>query len=161
MLRERIRVDLKLTSSAFEPGGIIPPRYTCDGENISPPLTWSNVPEETQSLALIVDDPDAENGPWAHWVLYNIPPQITHLPAHVLAGERLHWGGLQGRNEYGNTQYEGPCPPPGSIHDIYFRLYALDTMLDLAPGATRAQLLNAMVGHVLISTELIGRYGRP
>jgi Raf kinase inhibitor-like YbhB/YbcL family protein len=161
MQRERVRVDLKLTSDAFAPGGIIPPRHTCDGENISPPLTWANVPEEAQSLALIMDDPDAVNGPWAHWVLYNIPAEITHLPPHVLGGETMPWGGMQGRNDYGNIQYEGPCPPPGSIHAFYFRLFALDQYLDLAPGANRAQLLDAIEGHVIISTELIGRYGSP
>ncbi len=161
MQRERIRVDMRLTSSAFTAGGIIPPRYTCEGENISPPLAWSQVPEETVSLALIMDDPAAPNRPWSHWVLYNIPANVNHLPAHVLAGANLPWGGSQGRNDQGSVQYEGPCPPPGSIHDFYFRLYAIDKQLDLAPGATRAQVLDSIQGHLLISTELIGRYGRP
>lgn len=154
-------MNLILTSSAFASGGIIPPRYTCDGEDVSPPLTWRNVPEGTKSLTLIFDDPDAPNGPRSHWVLYNIPAGMTHLRENVPPEPILPWGGMQGRNDSGEIGYEGPCPPAGSMHGYYFRLYALDQQLALTPGAVRAQVLDAIQDHILLATELLGRYTHP
>ena len=150
---------MDLMSSAFTSGETIPNKYTCDGENVSPPLAWTGVPEDTESLALIVDDPDAPNGVFTHWVLYNISPERRAL------GEGLSPGNVgdiavEGRNNFGNQQYGGPCPPTGPEHTYYFRLYALDAPLDLPAGATRAQLLEATKGHVLDHTEMQGRYGR-
>jgi Raf kinase inhibitor-like YbhB/YbcL family protein len=151
-------VDLFATS--FNSGERIPVEHTCDGENNSPALRWAGLPEGTQSLALIFDDPDAPRGAFSHWVVYNMNPDLESLERSIPAGERLSRIGMQGRNDYGNVQYEGPCPPRGSEHRYYFRLFALDTELDLMPGATRAQVMDAMEGHILDQTELIGSYGR-
>ncbi|MFW5942034.1 MAG: YbhB/YbcL family Raf kinase inhibitor-like protein [Chloroflexota bacterium] len=151
---------MNLQSTAFESGDSIPVEHTCDGENISPTLTWNGVPDEAQALALIVDDPDAPRGTFSHWVVYNLPPDRNRLERSIPAEERLSPTGMQGRNDFGNVQYEGPCPPRGSRHDYYFRLFALDEPLELMPGATRDQVLDAMQGHILEQTELIGRYER-
>ncbi|MHB0857599.1 MAG: YbhB/YbcL family Raf kinase inhibitor-like protein [Anaerolineae bacterium] len=146
-------------SSAFVSGGRIPARYTCKGDDVSPPLSWRGVPTGTASLALIMDDPDAPNGPFAHWVLYNIPVDTTDLAEHVSEASPPA-GATFGRNARGTTRYVGPCPPQGSEHQYYFRLYALDQQLDLGAGATRAQVLDAMRGHILTSSELLGYFGR-
>jgi len=150
---------MQLTSSAFADGGTIPRRHTCDGDDVSPPLAWSGVPDDAISLALIADDPDAPRGTWVHWVLYNLPAAVTSLPEALPADERLPNGALQGRNDFRRTGYGGPCPPSGT-HRYFFKLYALDTMLDLAPGATKQELLQAMDGHVLAEAQLMGRYAR-
>ena len=150
---------MNLTSDAFESGDTIPNQYTCDGENISPPLTWLGVPEDTKALALIVDDPDAPSGVFSHWVLYNLASGRRALDEGVSPGG-IGDAGLEGRNDFGNQRYEGPCPPTGPAHTYYFRLYALDSPLDLPAGATRAQVLDAMEGHILTHTELQGTYGR-
>jgi hypothetical protein len=150
---------LTLRSSAFETGARIPTRHTCEGENVSPPLSWSGQPAETESQVLIVDDPDAPNGTWSHWALYDIPADVNELSA-ALTGETIPEGAAQGRNDFGNVKYEGPCPPPGEEHRYFFRLYALDTHLNLAPGATRAQVLDHMQDHILTHTELVGVYER-
>lgn len=151
---------MDLTSSAFEHNGAIPAKYTCDGDDVSPPLSWAAVPRETESLALICDDPDAPAGTWSHWVLYNISPDRDGLEENVLTDERLSQIGLQGRNDFGNSGYGGPCPPRGSSHHYYFRLYALDTTLEAMEGATRKQVLNRIQEHILAQTELIGLYAR-
>lgn len=151
---------MELRSSALEAGESIPVRYTCDGEGISPPLEWRYVPQEAKSLGLICDDPDASRGPWSHWVVYNIPVDVSGLPEGIEPGGRLPWGGAQGRNESGRVQYGAPCPPRGSTHHYHFRLYALDEDLDLPPGATRQQLLQRIEGHVLDETELVVPYRR-
>jgi Raf kinase inhibitor-like YbhB/YbcL family protein len=151
---------MDLTSSAFDAGGTIPARYTCDGENGSPALEWSSVPPEAQSLLLIVDDPDSANGPWSHWVLYNIPPEQGGLSEGIQHGGQLSWGAVQGRNDFGDAGYGGPCPGHGATHRYYFRLYALGEKLDLSPGATRAQVMDRIHGQVLDSTELMARYTR-
>ncbi len=150
---------MKLVSSAFEEGGMIPSQYTCDGQDISPPLKWENVPQGTKSFALICDDPDAPMGTWVHWVIYNIPDSVRQLPEAVPTVERLSDGTLQGTNDFRRLGYGGPCPP-GGTHRYFFKLYALDTMLNLQAGATKEALLKAMQGHVLAEAQLMGRYKR-
>ena len=153
-------MDITLTSSAFADGGAIPTRYTGDGEDVSPPLAWSAVPPETKSLALIGDDPDAPGGTWVHWVIFNLPAETGELPEAVPPDEVLADGSRQGRNDFGHLGYRGPAPPPGRAHRYFFKLYALDTVLDLEAGATKAQLLAAMQGHILAAGQLMGRYKR-
>ena len=153
--------QLKLVSSAFENGASIPKRYTCEGEDLSPPLAWSGVAAGTGSLALIVDDPDAPDPAapktiWVHWVLYNLPPQTTHLDPG-LAPSTLPAATLQGRNDWKRTGYGGPCPPIGR-HRYFHKLYALDTALPDLKHPTKDQLLKAMEGHVLAQAELVGTY---
>jgi len=146
---------MKLTSPTFSHNEAIPTQYTCDGTNISPALAWSNAPEGTQSFALIVDDPDAPAKVWVHWVLFNIPSTIEHLRENAQAGPFV-----QGSTDFnGAKQWGGPCPPSGT-HRYHFTLYALDTMLDLSAGATKEQVLQAMHGHILEQTTLIGTYQR-
>jgi Raf kinase inhibitor-like YbhB/YbcL family protein len=150
---------MKLTSAAFQDGGLIPQKHTCDGEDVSPPLTWSDLPNETRSLALIADDPDAPRGTWVHWVLYDLPPDARELPEAVPPTESLPNGAKQGRNDFGKIGYGGPCPP-GGMHRYFFKLYALDRKLGLPAGKTKQELLDAMRGHVLAEAQLMGRYGR-
>ena len=150
---------LSITSSAFQNGAGIPKEYTCDGQNISPPLRWSGAPAGAGSLVLIADDPDAPHGPWVHWVVYDLPATVAELPAHVPAQARLPNGGLQGKNDFRTTGYGGPCPPSGT-HRYFFKLYALDKQLGLAEGATKADVAKAMEGHVLAQGELMGTYKR-
>jgi Raf kinase inhibitor-like YbhB/YbcL family protein len=152
--------NMTLISPAFDSGESIPVKHTCDGANVSPPLVWHNVPDGTKSLALICDDPDAPRGTWSHWVLYNIPPNRTELPEGVPTDGKLGWGGLQGRNDFGNIGYGGPCPPRGPAHRYFFRLAALDVALDLGPGLTRQQILNHVAEHRIDQAELMGRYQR-
>lgn len=144
---------MRLTSTAFQHNTSIPSQYTCDGNDISPPLAISDVPSESKSLALIMDDPDAPAGVWDHWVVFNISPSTTSIPE---GQEPL---GVHGKGTSGNTNYKGPCPPDRQ-HRYFFKLFALDTMLDLAEGSTKAQVEQAMKGHVLDQTELIGLYNR-
>ncbi len=150
---------MKLESTAFTAGNLIPARYTCDGEDLSPPLSWDAPPEGTRSLALICDDPDAPRGTFVHWVLYNLPADLRQLPEGIPAQPQPPVGGIHGKNDFGRSGYGGPCPPSGT-HRYFFRLYALDQTLNLAQGATKAELLEAMNGHILISAELMGRYAR-
>jgi hypothetical protein len=150
---------MKLESTAFTDDGMIPSQYTCDGQDISPDLSWDAPPTGTQSLALIVDDPDAPGQIFVHWVLYDIPPEVQQLPKAIAPQATLLNGGTQGKNDFGNLGYGGPCPPSG-IHHYFFRLYALDRELGLEAGATKAQLQAAMGGHILAAAELIGRYSR-
>jgi Raf kinase inhibitor-like YbhB/YbcL family protein len=151
---------LTLTSPAFDAGASIPSIYTCEGEDISPPLAWTGVPAGTKSLAVILDDPDAPDPKaprrvWVHWVLYNIPPDATDL-AENAAASGLPEGTVRGVNDFKKAAYNGPCPPIGR-HRYFHKLYALDTTLDLA-HATKAELEVAMKGHVLAESELIGTY---
>ena len=150
---------LEITSSAFSEGKMIPTRYTCDGPDVSPDLAWSGVPDTAQSLALICDDPDAPMGTWVHWVLFNIPAGTSGLPAEIPPDAVLENGGRHGTNDFGRLGYGGPCPP-GGTHRYFFKLYALDTELDLASGITKAQLLEAMEGHILAEAQLMGKYKR-
>lgn len=147
-----------IASSAFEQEAAIPELFSCDGENISPELVWTEPPAGTQSFALICDDPDAPGGTWVHWVVYNVSADVCGLPEAVTDDAALS-GGVHGENSWGRTDYGGPCPPSGT-HRYYFKLYALDTVLGLEPGATKAQLLDAMDSHVLDEVELMGTYAR-
>lgn len=147
-------MSLALKSDAFLNGQSIPAKYSCIGKNISPALTWSNPPAGTQSFALIVDDPDAPAGTWVHWVLFNIPSTTTSLE------ESADMSAVTvGKNSSGNMRYDGPCPPSGT-HRYYFKLYALDSILDLSPGASKEQLLTAMKGHILAQGELMGTFSK-
>lgn len=150
---------IQLTSEAFSDGTMIPKRFTCDGEDLSPPLSWSGLPTETRSLALICDDPDAPVGTWDHWVLFNIPATATALPENVPAKASLDDGSVHGNNSWGRPGYGGPCPP-GGTHRYFFKLYALDTELNLKTGATKSQLVKAMEGHILAQGQLMGKYRR-
>ena len=154
---------LTLTSTSFSHNDTIPSRYTCDGKNISPALNWTGIPEGTQSLVFIVDDPDAPDPAapkmtWVHWVLYNIPPSATGL-AEGISEKNLPSGTLQGINDWKRTSYGGPCPPIGN-HHYYHKLYALDTVLPDLQHPTKAALEHAMQGHIIAQSELIGRYQR-
>jgi hypothetical protein len=151
---------MTLRSTAFQRGEMIPSEYTCDGENVSPPLTWGDVPEGTMSLALVMEDIDSVEGTWSHWVLYNLPPAVKALPEAVAPSETLIAGGSQGHNDFDELGYGGPCPSDGETHRYVVRLYALDAPLDLAPGAARAQVLERVEGHILEAVELLGRYRR-
>lgn len=146
-------------SSAFTEGAAIPKKYTCDGGDVSPALNWSGAPAGTKSLALIVDDPDAPVGTWTHWIAWNIPPDHA-LPENVQKTEFLPDGIRQGKNDFRRIGYGGPCPPPGKPHRYFFKLYAIDTKLDLKPGVSRSELESAMKGHVLGHAEVMGKYGR-
>jgi Raf kinase inhibitor-like YbhB/YbcL family protein len=150
---------LALSSPAFDDGGAIPAQYTCDGQDLSPPLEWSGPPSGTESFALIVDDPDAPSGTWVHWVIYDLPAETRQLPEDVPAEDRLANGGVQGTNSWPKTGYGGPCPP-GGTHHYFFKLYALDIMLGAEPGLGKVELLAAMEGHVLTQTQLVGTYAR-
>lgn len=150
-----------LTSSAFKDGATIPGKHTCDGVDVSPPLAWSGTPAGTRSVALIADDPDAPGGTWVHWVLYNLPAEVSELPENIAKVESLDLGGArQGRNDFRRPGYGGPCPPPGPAHRYFFKLYALDTRLELKAGAQKKDVEAAMEGHVLGSAQLMGTYAR-
>jgi Raf kinase inhibitor-like YbhB/YbcL family protein len=146
--------DFALQSSAFEPGRSIPRRHSCEGEDLSPPLSWSGAPEGTRSLALVVDDPDAPAGTFTHWLGWGLDPGAQGLGEGEAAP-------VEGRNDFGTSGYRGPCPPPGhGRHRYSFRLYALDTDLELRPGAGKRELERALEGHTLAKAELIGTYER-
>lgn len=153
-------MKIELTSPTIREGEAVPKQYTGDGKDVSPPLRWSDPPQATKSFALICDDPDAPRGVWVHWVLFNLPGERRELEEGVPAEEMPAGGAKQGKNDFGKIGYGGPAPPPGKPHRYYFKLYALDTLLDLAPGATKDQLLAAMKGHLLAEGQLVGRYGR-
>jgi len=152
-------VSLSLTSPAFAHGQPIPARFTCDGEDVSPPLNWGEPPAGTRSFVLIMDDPDAPAGTWTHWVLFNLPAGARSLEEAVPALETLTSGARHGKNSWGKLGYGGPCPPAGT-HRYFFRLYALDISLDLAPGAAKKDVQSAMQGHILAQGELMGTYAR-
>lgn len=150
----------RLESSAFASGATIPRKHACDGEDRSPPLAWTDPPAGTKSFALVCDDPDAPAGIWVHWVLYGVPAGATSLPEGVPPTLALDDGSRQGTNDFQKPGYGGPCPPRGGAHRYYFRLYALDIVLTLPPGASKASLAKAMAGHTLGQAELMGRYAR-
>ena len=153
------KMALEISSTAFSEGEMIPTRYTCDGPDVSPDLSWSGVPDAAKSLALICDDPDAPMGTWVHWVLFNIPSSESGLPAEIPPDEALENGARHGTNDFRRLGYGGPCPP-GGTHRYYFKLYALDIELNLNSGASKDQLLDAMKGHVLAEGHLMGKYKR-
>jgi Raf kinase inhibitor-like YbhB/YbcL family protein len=146
-----------LKSSAFKPGEFIPPKFTCDGEDVNPLLEIRDVPADAKSLALIVDDPDATRGTtWVHWLLWNIDPRTQYI-----SEDSVPFGAILGKTDFGYLRYGGPCPPRGSKpHRYMFKLYALDKMLDLPEGSTKADLERAMAGHILAEASLVGLYGR-
>ncbi len=147
-------VTMKITSPVFSPNAPIPSKYTCDRENMSPPLILSNIPPKTESIAIILDDPDAPSGSWIHWLIWNISPSILEI------GENsVPQGAVEGITSFGTTGYGGPCPPSGN-HRYIFKAFALDTVLDLGPEANKQVLERALDGHILDSTELIGLYAR-
>jgi len=145
---------MTITSPAFKNGDLIPSKFTCDGTDVNPALAIGNVPPEAKSLALIMDDPDAPGGMWVHWVVWNIDPQTRDIGENSVPG-----GAKQGVNDFRKTPYGGPCPPSGT-HRYFFKLYALDVLLDLGSGTTKGALEKAMKGHVLAQAELMGKYRR-
>jgi Raf kinase inhibitor-like YbhB/YbcL family protein len=160
-LTEDETASIEITSSAFEYGQPIPPKHACTGDpvsslkDVSPELSWGEPPAGTQSFALIMDDPDAPNGTWDHWILFNIPTSTRGLPESM----PVNSGFPGGNNSWGRTGYGGPCPPSGT-HRYFFRLYALDEMLAISPGATKGELEKAMVGHILAQGELMGTFAK-
>ena len=151
---------LSISSPVFQEGEGIPAKYSCEGQDISPPLAWGEPPAGTNSFALIVDDPDAPGRVFTHWVLFNLPADSRELPEAVPTQPQLSSGALQGKNDFGKTGYGGPCPPPGRPHRYQFTLYVLDQLLDLKPGASKQQVLEAMQGHILDQGQLTGIYQR-
>jgi Raf kinase inhibitor-like YbhB/YbcL family protein len=153
---EESPMTIEIKSSAFSEGSTIPKKYSCDGENISPQLSWSNIPAETKSIAVIFDDPDAPSGVFVHWVIFNIDPTTSQLPESLPQKNTPAGLGSQGKNSFGKMGYAGPCPPRGAKHHYFFRIFALDTMLNLSGGASRAELDKAMTGHILARGQLMG-----
>jgi Raf kinase inhibitor-like YbhB/YbcL family protein len=153
-------MSIEVTSSAFDDGDFIPARHTCDAEDVSPPLEWTGVPEAAKSLALVCDDPDAPMGTWVHWVIYDIAPSLSELAEGISPSEVTTDGAKQGVNDFRRTGYGGPCPPPGNPHRYFFTLYALELEPGLPAGASKADLLRVIEGHVLAEGRLMGRYQR-
>ncbi len=153
-------MPLTISSADFQNGGSIAKKFTCDGADVSPELSWSNAPAGTKSFALIADDPDAPVGTWTHWVIFDLPPTAQSLPENVNKVDELPGGGRQGRNDFRKIGYGGPCPPPGKPHRYFFKLYAVDRVLDLKPGASKQEVEQALQGHILAQAELMGKYGR-
>ena len=152
---------MRLSSTAFAEGGTLPPRFTCDGAGVSPPLAWADVPDGTQGFALLCEDPDAPNGLFTHWLLYNLSAGSRELAEDIPKDAALSTGARQGTNSFGDVGYGGACPPRGDReHRYIFKLYALDTDLALEPGARREQLLDAMRDRVLAEAQLMGKYKR-
>ena len=158
-LPEEGEMTLSLSSTAFQEGEDIPITYTCDGQDISPPLMWGEPPPETQSFALIMDDPDAPGGVFTHWLLFNLSVDSRELLESVPHNELAN-GALQGQNDFGTNGYGGPCPPSRPAHHYRFTIYALDQPLDLMAGASRKQVIDAITGHILTRGQLIGMYQR-
>jgi Raf kinase inhibitor-like YbhB/YbcL family protein len=152
--------QMQMTSAGFIEGAAIPAKYTCDAKNVSPPLKWNGVPAAAKSLALILDDPDAPAGTWVHWVLYDLPPTTSELAEDVPKSQYVAGGAKQGLNDFRHLGYGGPCPPHGKPHRYFFKLYALDAVLDLKPGLTKKDLESAMEKHILARAELMGTYQR-
>jgi Raf kinase inhibitor-like YbhB/YbcL family protein len=152
-------MNITLKSGAFKEGEFIPKKFTCDGENVSPPLEWGEIPKGTKSIAIICDDPDAPRGTWVHWVIYNIPPSTISLQENIPYEKVLEDGTIQGKNDFRKIGYGGPCPPNG-IHRYFFKIYALSVTLALAPGLTKGELLHAMEEHIISEGKLMGKYNR-
>jgi Raf kinase inhibitor-like YbhB/YbcL family protein len=153
-------MSFTLKATAFPNGGVIPKKYTCDGADLSPALSWDDAPAGTQSLALIVDDPDAPMGTWTHWLIWNIPAKATLLPEDTPKMNLLDSGARQGGNDFKRIGYGGPCPPPGKPHRYFFKLYALDARLEVKAGAVRSELEPALQPHILAQAQWMGTYGR-
>ena len=148
-------IELSLTSSAFIAKAAIPLKYTCEGINVSPPLSWSRLPSETRSIALILDDPDAAKHNFTHWVVYNLEPDVRELPEDFSSSPGT---AMQARNDFGHPKYEGPCPPANEVHRYYFRLYALSTRLPLSDDAMLSEVVDQIRGNIIANTELFGTY---
>lgn len=154
-------MTMSLSSPGFSDGSSIPREYSCDGDDVSPELSWSGAPEGTESIALICEDPDAPRGIFAHWVLFNIPASIDSLRQEVAVTADIGGDAREGINDFGNPGYGGPCPPPGKPHRYVFRLFALDNaVLEQSGAVDRAALLNAVKGHILAEARLVGTYRR-
>jgi Raf kinase inhibitor-like YbhB/YbcL family protein len=152
---------MSFKTNAFKPTEAIPTKYTCDGADVSPDLTWDDAPQDTKSFALICDDPDAPGGTFTHWVLYGLAATVTELPENLPSKEEVDSPSCkQGTNDFGKAGYGGPCPPRGSRHRYFFKLYALDTDVQLSPKAKKRELETAIKGHILAQAELIGTYQR-
>ena len=151
----------ELESEVFENKGYIPDRYTCDAQDFSPPLSWGGVPENTKSLALICDDPDAPFKIWVHWVVFNILPETKGLKEGISKEELAELSIIEGINDFGKVGYRGPCPPSSKAHRYSFRLYALDTVLDLQEGASKKDVIEAIQGHIIAEAKIVGLYQRP
>lgn len=154
------RTAMQISSPAFPANGSIPVKYSCDGPNVSPPLSWTGVPSGAKSLVLIVDDPDAAGGTWVHWVLFDLPATIISLPEAQPRTQYLPGGAKQGLNDFQHLGYGGPCPPHAKPHRYFFKLYALDIELDLKPGASKQEVEKAFDGHVLAHCQSVGTYQR-
>jgi len=152
--------EFKISSSAFTAGGAIPRQFTGDGKDVSPPLSWSGVPQGTRSLALTCEDPDAPAGTWFHWIIFNIPPGTARLKEGIAPSPTLAEGITHGRNDFEKLGYNGPAPPRGTVHHYHFKLVALDGKLDLKPGCSKKAYYAAIKGHILASTEVVGTYQR-
>jgi Raf kinase inhibitor-like YbhB/YbcL family protein len=159
-LSEEDEMALSLSSPVFQEGEKIPVKYTCDGQDMSPPLTWGEPPPGTQAFALIMDDPDAPGGVFTHWVIFNLPGDSRELPEAVPRENQLENKALQGMTDFGRVGYGGPCPPTGPAHHYLFSLYALDQPLDLNAGASKKQVIDAMQGHILAQEQHTGIYQR-
>lgn len=154
-------MSFTLYSNDFLPGDLIPPRFSCEGQDISPAINWGDPPPGTMSFALICDDPDAPGGTFVHWVFYRIPNKVRGLPQNVEKDPELSDGSRQGKNDFGRIGYGGPCPPPGhGPHRYFFKIYALDEVPNLPAGASKDELLAAMEGHILAQAEVMGRFER-
>lgn len=151
---------LEIKSNAFQNGSVIPAQYTCDADDISPALSWSDVPSGSASLVLICDDPDSPSKPWSHWVMFNIPPDKTGLPQDVPKIAKLRDGTIQGINDFGKVGYSGPCPPPYGPHRYFFTLYAVDTTLNLDENSTKQEVWEAIKGHIIAEAVIFGTYKR-
>ncbi|WP_414469358.1 YbhB/YbcL family Raf kinase inhibitor-like protein [Methanobacterium sp. ACI-7] len=149
---------INIKSDSFNDGDIIPKKFTCDDMNISPQLQWDLIPDDSKSLAILCEDPDAPSGLFTHWIIFNIPSDVNEIPENVEKKENLENGAVQGTTSYGSAGYRGPCPPQGPAHRYFFRIYALDNILDLGPLAEREEFLNAIEGHILDEGILIGKY---
>jgi Raf kinase inhibitor-like YbhB/YbcL family protein len=160
LMQAQAKATFSISTPAFQPGGTIPKKYTCEGRDLSPPLAWTAPPAGTESFVLMVLDPDAPSGTWTHWLIYDLPATVRELPENTPATATLPSGGRQGRNDFGHLGFGGPCPPPGRPHRYFFRLFALNVQLGLKPGATRREVEQAVRGHILAQTELVGRFGR-
>lgn len=157
--KEGYAMKLDIKSTAFGEGDLIPRKYTCDGADVSPPLSWSQPPEGTKSMVLLCDDPDAPMGTWVHWVLYGLSPDTLEISENIPDDKEVLGGAKHGINDFRKYGYGGPCPP-GGIHRYFFKLYAVGTEVDLDPGATKGEVLDAIKGHVLAEGQLMGRYSR-
>lgn len=152
-------MELDIRSRAFEKGKAIPMKYTCDGDDVSPPLKWSQPPENTKSMVLICDDPDAPMGTWVHWVLYGLSPETLELPEGISNEKEVLGGAKHGVNDFRKYGYGGPCPP-GGTHRYFFKLYAVDKKIEMDAGATKDEVLKAIKGHILAEGQLMGKYSR-